>query len=116
MLGGAAVSAATDKPSAARPWLLAFVAFLGPGFFILAPMALFLAYSLFSVEAGKIVYQPTIANYVRFFADPIFLPIFWRTVLLCLAVAVICVLLAYPVAYYLTRLQEAGGAMCCWCC
>ena len=48
-------------------------------------MVLFLAYSFFSVEQGTIVHTPTLANYARFFADPIFLPIFWRTCLLCLA-------------------------------
>jgi len=73
--------------------------------FILVPMALFLAYSLFSMEHGSIVYTLTLANYLRFFRDPTFVPIFWRTCLLCLSVAVLCVLLAYPVAYYLTTLR-----------
>jgi spermidine/putrescine transport system permease protein len=66
---------------------------------------LFLTYSLFSVSAGSIVYTPTLANYQRFFSDPIFLPIFWRTCMLCLAVAAICILFGYPVAYFLTTLR-----------
>jgi spermidine/putrescine transport system permease protein len=74
-------------------------------FFVLLPMVLFLTYSLFSVSAGSIVYTPTLANYQRFFSDPIFLPIFWRTCMLCLAVAAICILFGYPVAYFLTTLR-----------
>ncbi len=73
--------------------------------FILAPLALFLTYSFFSVDHGNIVFSPTIANYVRFFTDPVFQPIFWRTCLLCLSVAVLCVLFAYPVALFLTGLK-----------
>lgn len=88
-----------------RPWLVAAAAFIGPVCFVLVPMGLFLAYSVFSVDHGTIVRTPTLANYVRFFSDPVFLPIFVRTCLLCLAVALLCVLLAYPVAYYLTTLR-----------
>jgi spermidine/putrescine transport system permease protein len=83
----------------------AFAAFAIPVFFVLLPMVLFLTYSLFSVSAGSIVYTPTLANYQRFFSDPIFLPIFWRTCMLCLAVAAICILFGYPVAYFLTTLR-----------
>ncbi len=68
-------------------------------------MALFLTYSVFSVSGGTIVYTPTLANYVRFFSDPIFLPIFWRTCLLCLGVALLSILLGFPVAYFLTSLR-----------
>jgi spermidine/putrescine transport system permease protein len=86
-------------------WAAAAAAFAVPLCLILAPIALFLAYSFFSVDHGNVVYSPTIANYVRFFTDPIFLPIFWQTLLLCLAVAILCVLFAYPVAYFLTSLR-----------
>ncbi|PPE78095.1 ABC transporter permease [Kaistia algarum] len=47
----------------------------------------------------------TLVNYIRFFADPVFLPVFWRTVALCFAVALITVLIGYPVAYFLTQLR-----------
>ena len=88
-----------------RPWIKAGAAFLAPVVFILIPMALFLAYSLFSMQQGSIDYRPTLANYVRFVSDPVFVPIFWRTCLLCLGVALLCVLLGYPVAYHLTTLR-----------
>jgi spermidine/putrescine transport system permease protein len=98
----------TGRSPAARPSPrigAALLAFSLPVGFILVPMALFLSYSVFSVSGGTINHSPTLANYARFFSDPIFLPIFWRTCLLCLGVAALCVLFGYPVAYYLTTLR-----------
>ncbi|RUU61253.1 ABC transporter permease [Mesorhizobium sp. M2C.T.Ca.TU.002.02.1.1] len=85
--------------------LVTVLAFALPAIFVLAPLAIFLVYSFFSVDQGQIVYAPTLANYARFFADPVFLPVFWRTIVLCLSVAAISILLAYPTAYFLTTLE-----------
>ncbi|CDX55544.1 Binding-protein-dependent transport systems inner membrane component [Mesorhizobium plurifarium] len=85
--------------------LATVLAFALPAIFVLAPLAIFLVYSFFSVDQGQIVYAPTLANYARFFADPVFLPVFWRTIVLCLSVAAISILLAYPTAYFLTTLE-----------
>jgi len=76
-----------------------------PILFILLPLALFLLQSFFYVENGQIIQTITVRNYVRFFADPIFVPVFVRTCLLCLGVAVITVVLGYPVAYLLASLE-----------
>lgn len=81
------------------------LAFALPVIFVLVPLAIFLVYSFFSVDQGTILYAPTLGNYVRFFTDPIFLPVFWNTIVLCVSVAVICILLAYPAAYFLTTLK-----------
>lgn len=101
------MTASSPRPGRKRyaPWIATVAAFAVPLCLILVPMALFLAYSFFSVDHGDMVYAPTVANYVRFFTDPIFLPIFWQTCLLCLAVAVLCILFAYPVAYFLNSLR-----------
>ncbi|MEI9428351.1 ABC transporter permease [Mesorhizobium sp. Cs1299R1N3] len=85
--------------------LVTLLAFALPVIFVLVPLAIFLVYSFFSVDQGTIVYAPTLGNYVRFFTDPIFLPVFWNTIVLCVSVAVICILLAYPAAYFLTTLK-----------
>jgi spermidine/putrescine transport system permease protein len=81
------------------------LAFALPVIFVLVPLAIFLVYSFFSVDQGTIVYTATLGNYIRFFTDPIFLPVFWNTIVLCVSVAVICILLAYPAAYFLTTLK-----------
>lgn len=85
--------------------LVTLLAFALPVFFIVAPLLMFLAYSLFSVDHGEINYTLTAANYIRFFTEPVFLPVFWSTCVLCLSVSVICVLLGYPAAYFLTTLH-----------
>ncbi|BCG74893.1 ABC transporter permease [Mesorhizobium sp. 113-1-2] len=85
--------------------LVTALAFALPVIFVLVPLAIFLVYSFFSVDQGTIIYAPTLGNYVRFFTDPIFLPVFWNTIVLCVSVAVICILLAYPAAYFLTTLK-----------
>jgi spermidine/putrescine transport system permease protein len=72
---------------------------------ILVPLALFVVQSLFRVEGTDIVYEPSLLNYVRFFTDPIFVPIFVTTCLLALEVAMITVVLAYPVALLLAGLE-----------
>ncbi|MBZ9849625.1 ABC transporter permease [Mesorhizobium sp. CA14] len=99
-------SAGLGRPIAFR-WspLVTALAFALPVVFVLAPLAIFLVYSFFSVDQGQIVYAPTLANYLRFFTDPVFLPVFWRTIVLCLSVAAISILLAYPTAYFLTTLH-----------
>ena len=96
----------TTQPAERRLSLLVTVlAFALPVIFVLVPLAIFLVYSFFSVDQGTIIYTPTLGNYVRFFTDPIFLPVFWNTIVLCVSVAVICILLAYPAAYFLTTLR-----------
>jgi spermidine/putrescine transport system permease protein len=99
-------SAGPARPVAIR-WsrLVTALAFALPVVFVLVPLAIFLVYSFFSVDQGQIIYAPTLANYARFFTDPVFLPVFWRTIVLCLSVAVISILLAYPTAYFLTTLR-----------
>jgi len=85
--------------------LSTLLAFSMPVVFILLPLAIFLGYSFFSVNQGAIDYRLTVTNYVRFFTDPVFLPVFWSTCLLCLSVAVICIAVGYPAAYFLTTLR-----------
>lgn len=104
-------SAAHAGPNRLTPWLATLAAYIVPLGFVLAPMALFLIYSFFSVDKGSIVFSPTLSNYIRFFTDPVFLPIFWRTCLLCFAVALLCVLFAFPVAYFLTTLRGRSRYM-----
>jgi spermidine/putrescine transport system permease protein len=100
------MSGSPAHPAAFR-WspLVTALAFALPVVFVLVPLAIFLVYSFFSVDQGQIVYAPTLANYIRFFTDPVFLPVFWRTIVLCLSVAAISILLAYPAAYFLTTLR-----------
>jgi spermidine/putrescine transport system permease protein len=113
-VAGLPVQDAAARPAATKgravkvkPWpaAMAVMAYGLPIAFILLPLVAFLTYSFFSVAAGQMRYDPTLLNYRRFFADQIFLPVFWQTCLLCLEVALLAIGLGYPVAYLLAGLQ-----------
>lgn len=87
------------------PRLLAAFAYGLPILLIVTPLASFLAYSFFRMESGQIVADFGLGNYRRIFTDAIFVPILWRTSLLCLAVAGMAVLIGFPVAFLLANLR-----------
>jgi spermidine/putrescine transport system permease protein len=75
-------------------WLLAFFA---------VPLTLVLAISFGTTnELGGAVYGWYPENYSRVF-DPLFLPVLLRSVGYALATVILCLLLGYPVAYYIAR-------------
>ena len=87
------------------PRLLAGFSYGLPLVFIIAPLASFLAYSFFHMENGQIVRGFSLVNYQRFFSDAIFLPVLWRTCVLCFAVAGLATLIGFPVAFLLANLR-----------
>jgi spermidine/putrescine transport system permease protein len=95
----------SQKQSGVGRFLLPLVAYGLPLFFIVAPFAGFLLYSFFSVDRGVMSYELTLLNYRRFFVDAIFIPVMFRTCLLCFGVAVLTVCFGYPVAYLLANLR-----------
>lgn len=84
-----------------------------PGLVSVLPAALFLilffivpladnAYrSITTVVDGQIVYSGQ--YYVTLFTDPYYLGVIARTILVSLEVTVICIVLGYPIAYFLVR-------------
>lgn len=52
---------------------------------------------------GLVEYGFHIDNYVRVFSDPVYLRIFWRSLWLAIVNTVLCLLLAYPFAFYIAR-------------
>ena len=87
------------------PRLVAGISYGLPLVFIIAPLAGFLAYSFFRMEKGQIVRDLSLANYQRFFTDAIFVPVLWKTCLLCFAVSALATLIGYPVAFLLVSLK-----------
>ncbi len=87
------------------PRLLAAFAYGLPIVLIIVPLLSFLAYSLFRMENGQIVGDLSLVNYRRFFSDAIFIPILWKTCLLCITVAALATLIGYPVAFLLANLK-----------
>ena len=48
----------------------------------------------------------TLDHYVKFFTDPDFLLILWRSLVIAVKTTVICLILGYPAAYFIARSRE----------
>lgn len=73
---------------------------------ILLPMLLILVYSL-TIQGNDIVnFTFTLAHFKKFFTDPDFLLVLWRSLTIAIKTTVICVILGYPVAYFIARSSD----------
>lgn len=86
------------------PWLLLLPALVLFFFVFVLPQASMLGDS-FQPDPQSQAKGFTLENYARFFSDPFYLGILWRTLLLGLLVTVITLVLGYPLAYWLARLE-----------
>ncbi|MCD8248593.1 MAG: ABC transporter permease [Lachnospiraceae bacterium] len=73
---------------------------------LLLPMLLIAVYSFTDQGNSIIPFTFTLDNYVKFFTDPDFLLILWRSILIALKTTVLCLLLGYPIAYFIARCEE----------
>jgi spermidine/putrescine transport system permease protein len=87
-------------------WLVAPVVAALLALFYL-PQLLMFAVSLGRRSAyGGVVREPSAANYLRAL-EPLYLNILWRSVLLAAATTLLCLLLSYPVAWWIARVAPA---------
>ena len=70
---------------------------------ILIPLGSFLSYSFFTVDGTDIIHTFSLFNYKEFIIGEIYINTFVRTIFLALTVMFICIVLGYPVAYFLAR-------------
>ena len=90
-------------------WLLGLL--VGPSalyllLFFVIPLLIVVVYSFLTRGTyGQIVWEFTVGNYVRVF-DPLYLQILWRSVLIAAINTVICLLLSYPFAYAIARMEN----------
>ena len=73
---------------------------------LILPMALIALYSFSNQGNTIIAFSLTFEHYVRFFTDPDFLLILWRSLVIALKTTAICLLLGYPAAYFISRCTE----------
>lgn len=85
---------------------LAFPYIIWAVMMLVFPMALIAAYSVMKQGNNIIPFSFTLEHYVRFFTDPDFLIILWRSFLIAVKTTVICLLLGYPVGYFIARSKE----------
>lgn len=73
---------------------------------LILPMALIALYSVTEPGNSIISFSLTLEHYARFFTDPDFLLILWRSLLIALKTTVICLILGYPAAYFISRCRD----------
>jgi putative spermidine/putrescine transport system permease protein len=74
---------------------------------LLIPIVILFRYSLNQFVPGKLMVEAwTFENYVLFFTDPYYTAAFYRTLRVAVIVTVLCLLLAFPLAYKLARTQS----------
>ena len=73
---------------------------------LVLPMGLIAMYSFMEQGNSIISFSLTLDHYVKFFTDPDFLLILWRSLVIAIKTTVICLLLGYPVAYFISRSSE----------
>lgn len=74
---------------------------------LIFPMLLMLLYSFTEHGNSIISFSFTLEHYIKFFSDPDFLLILWRSFGIAVKTTVICLLLGYPVAYFIARSKES---------
>lgn len=68
---------------------------------ILIPLISFLSYSFFTVDNVEIVHEFSLTNFREFLSGEIYIPTFLRTLLLAFIVMISCIVIGYPIAYFL---------------
>jgi putative spermidine/putrescine transport system permease protein len=110
-----AVPAAIKRRSAGEEGggsLLSAATLLGPATFVVAlglmlPLLILFRYSFNRFEPRLMMVEAvTLANYVKFFTDPFYTNIFWTTLRVALLCTLVCLVLAFPLAYVLARSES----------
>jgi len=73
---------------------------------LILPMLLIALYSVTEHGNSIVSFSLTLDHYKKFFTDPDFLLILWRSLLIAAKTTVICLALGYPVAYFIARSPE----------
>ena len=73
---------------------------------LVLPMALIALYSIMKQGNEIISFSFTLEHYKKFFTDPDFLLILWRSLVIAIKTTLICLLIGYPAAYFISRCSE----------
>ncbi|QCK84541.1 ABC transporter permease [Phreatobacter aquaticus] len=105
------MAAATERPVGEPGNLTAAGLLLPAAIFVaiglLVPIAILFRYSLNAFVPGRLMVDAlTIESYVKFFTDPFYLAVLWRTIRVAVVSTLVCLLFGFPLAYVLARTQS----------
>ena len=90
---------------------LAYPYIIWSALMLLVPMLLIAIYSFIQPGNSIIHFQLSLENYVRFFTDHAFLLVLGRSLLIAIKTTIICFILGYPIAYYISRCSQKAQNM-----
>lgn len=73
---------------------------------LVLPMVLIAVYSVMAPGNSIISFSFTLEHYAKFFTDQDFLLILWRSILIAVKTTIICLILGYPIAFFIARSSE----------
>lgn len=73
---------------------------------LVLPMALIALYSFMQQGNDIISFSFTLDHYKKFFTDPDFLLVLWRSLVIAVKTTCICLAIGYPAAYFISRCSE----------
>ncbi|MDO4265870.1 MAG: ABC transporter permease [Eubacteriales bacterium] len=73
---------------------------------LLLPMLLIFFYSITNQGNSIVSFTLTLQHFHKFFTDPDFLLILWRSIAIAVKTTLICVLIGYPVAYFIANSSD----------
>jgi len=74
---------------------------------LIFPVLLMFLYSFTEHGNSIISFSFTLEHYIKFFSDSDFLLILWRSFGIAVKTTIICLLLGYPIAYFISRSKES---------
>lgn len=73
---------------------------------LLVPMVLIAFYSVTDSGNSIVNFKFTFEHFIKFFTDPDFLLILWRSIEIAIKTTIVCILIGYPTAYFISRCNE----------
>lgn len=73
---------------------------------LLLPMVLIAFYSITDGGNSIVNFKFTLDHFIKFFTDPDFLLILWRSIAIAVKTTIICMLIGYPTAYFISKCSE----------
>lgn len=73
---------------------------------LLLPMLLIVFYAITDSGNTIINFSFTLDNFRKFFTDPDFLLVLWRSISIALKTTIICIVIGYPTAYFISRYSD----------
>ena len=107
----AGMAAAANRDTRSLAWSLVTPALFCVGAFVLAPILCIGLFSFWTrLPTGAVAYAPTLANWRELLGDPFYWIVLAKTLRLAAAVTLICAVVGYGPAYYITLVSPARRA------